>query len=421
MNETAPKGLRLHIGIFGRRNAGKSTLLNAITRQSVSIVSDVAGTTTDPVEKPMELLPIGPVLFIDTAGIDDAGALGDLRAARTRQVFDRTDIALLVLDLSRAPAGEKVWDAFEESLYTEFAARRVPVLAVLNKSDLSSPPESLIQLLAERKISYTVMASPVGADPQGRSAEGTGALRDKIVELLPDEYIKPRPIVSDLLRKGETAVLVVPIDKEAPKGRLIMPQVQTLRDILDAGCTAVVTQPEQLAGVLKQFTVSPALVITDSQAFRQVDAIVPQEIPLTSFSVLFARRKGDLSVMIEGAKKLASLPADARILIAEACSHRPIAEDIGTEKIPRLLRQKLGDGIEIGHVQGHRFPETDTELARWDLVIHCGACVWNRREMLRRIARCTAAGVPVTNYGLALAWLNGILGRVSAPLAKDLE
>ena len=421
MNETAPKGLRLHIGLFGRRNAGKSTLLNTLTRQNISIVSDIAGTTTDPVEKPMELLPIGPVLFIDTAGIDDVGALGELRAAKTRQVFDRTDIALLVLDLSRAREGEKVWDAFEESLSAEFAARQVPFLAVLNKADLSAPPESLIQFLTERKIPWTVMASPAAADPHGRNAEGTGALRDRIVELLPGDFIQPRPIVSDLLERGNTAVLVVPIDKEAPKGRLIMPQVQTLRDILDAGCTAVVTQPEQLPGVLSGLTAPPALVITDSQAFRQVDSAVPQEVPLTSFSILFARQKGNLSVMTEGARKLLRLPPTARILIAEACSHRPITEDIGTEKIPRLLRQKLGNSIEIGHVQGHQFPETDEELARWDLVIHCGACVWNRREMLRRIARCAAAGVPITNYGLALACLGGILDRASAPVEKGSE
>ncbi|MBR5415075.1 MAG: [Thermoguttaceae bacterium] len=418
MNETAPKGLRLHLGIFGRRNAGKSTLLNAITRQSVSIVSDVAGTTTDPVEKPMELLPIGPVLFIDTAGIDDIGALGELRAAKTRQAFDRTDIALLALDLSRAAGGEKIWDTFEEYLYSEFTRRGVPVLAVLTKADLADPPPELLEMFASRKIPFTAIASPASADARGLAAEGVGALRDRLVDLLPEDYVKPRPIVSDLLPPGATAVLVTPIDKEAPKGRLIMPQVQTIRDILDAGCTSVVTQVPQLAGVLARLTEPPALVITDSQAFREVDEIVPPSVPLTSFSVLFARVKGDLAVMKQGAEILDTLSKDARILIAEACSHHPIAEDIGTEKIPRLLRKKLGEGIEVGHVQGHRFPETDSELARWDLVIHCGACVWNRREMLRRIARCEAAGVPITNYGLALAQLNGILPRASSPLEK---
>jgi [FeFe] hydrogenase H-cluster maturation GTPase HydF len=421
MNETAPKGFRLHIGIFGRRNAGKSTLLNTVTRQGISIVSSVAGTTTDPVEKPMELLPIGPVLFIDTAGIDDVGALGELRTAKTRQVFDRVDIALLVLDLSRSLAGEKVWDAFEEYLFEEFSDRRVPLLAVLGKADLAPPSAELTEFLSGRKIPFTVMAAPASAASDGRPAEGVGALREKLVALLPEDFIRPRPIVSDLLPAGGMAVLVTPIDKEAPKGRLIMPQVQTLRDILDAGCSSVVTQVESLASVLARLREPPALVITDSQVFREVDAIVPPEIPLTSFSVLFARQKGDLAAMKKGAETLDAMRPDARILIAEACSHHPITEDIGTEKIPKLLRAQLGAGIEIGHVQGHQFPESDEELAGWDLVIHCGACVWNRREMLRRIARCDAAGVPITNYGLVLARLSGILSRALTPFESHTE
>ena len=421
MSETTPKGLRLHLGIFGRRNAGKSTLLNAVTRQNVSIVSNVAGTTTDPVEKPMELLPLGPVLFIDTAGIDDVGALGELRAAKTRQAIDRTDIALLALDLSRAAAGEKVWDTFEENLYAEFQKRGIPTLAVLTKADLAAPPAELTETLSSRNIPYTVIAAPAAADPRGFAAEGVGALREQLVALLPEDFVRPRPIVSDLVPPGSLVVLVTPIDKEAPKGRLIMPQVQTIRDLLDAGCAPVVTQVPLLPSVLERLAEPPALVVTDSQAFREVDAMVPQSVPLTSFSVLFARVKGDLGVMKAGAEKLNALPKDARILIAEACSHHPIAEDIGTEKIPRLLRRRLGEEIEIGHVQGHDFPESDAALARWDLVIHCGACVWNRREMLRRVARCEAAGVAVTNYGLALAQLNGILGRASAPLVKEFE
>ncbi|MBR2693803.1 MAG: [Thermoguttaceae bacterium] len=419
MNETAPKGLRLHLGIFGRRNAGKSTLLNAITRQNVSIVSDVAGTTTDPVEKPMELLPIGPVLFIDTAGIDDVGALGEKRAAKTRQAIDRTDVALLALDLSRGAGGEKVWDTFEEELFGEFTRRGVPVLAVLTKADLAEPPSGLLELLAARKIPHVRIASSAAPDREGRAAEGVGALREALVALLPEEVVKPRPILSDLVPSGALVVLVTPIDKEAPKGRLIMPQVQTIRDLLDAGCSSVVTQVPQLPSVLARLAEPPAMVVTDSQAFREVDAAVPESIPLTSFSVLFARVKGDFGVMKKGAETLDALSGGARILIAEACSHHPIAEDIGTEKIPRLLRRRLGDEIEIGHVQGHNFPETDELLAEWDLVIHCGACVWNRREMLRRIARCEAAGVPITNYGLALAQLNGILPRASAPLVGE--
>lgn len=427
--ETAPKGLRLHLGIFGRRNAGKSSLLNAITRQNTSIVSDVAGTTTDPVEKPMELLPIGPVLFIDTAGIDDTGGLGELRVERTRQVFDRTDIAILVLDLTRATRGERVWDDFEESMSLEFAKRGIPVLAVLGKSDLAPVPEDLAAFLKGRGFSFAIVANPPKhgkadsdtAPRNGTGGAGAGEIRDLLVSLLPEDFIRPQPIVSDLLPTGETAVLVTPIDKEAPKGRLILPQVQTIRDLLDAGQCAVVTQVPQLQRMLQRMDPPPRLVVTDSQAFKEVTAIVPPEIPLTSFSILFARQKGDLDTMAAGAERIGTLPPNARILVAEACSHHPIEEDIGTVKIPRMLRKRLGDGIEIGHAQGHDFPATDEDLARWDLVIHCGGCVWNKREMLRRIARCAAAGVPITNYGLAIAFLTGILPRAIQPLRNTVR
>lgn len=420
MKETAPKGFRLHLGLFGRRNVGKSSLLNALTRQTVSIVSDVAGTTTDPVEKPMELLPIGPVLFIDTAGLDDVGALGELRIEKTRQAIDRTDIALLVLDLSRGLSGEKIWGEFEEELTSEFARRQIPVLVVLNKSDIAPVPTDLNDFLTKRNLPFVAVAnrSETIRRSDGRPVDGTGALRDLLVTLLPDDFISPPPIVSDLLPPGEMAILVTPIDKEAPKGRLIIPQVQTIRDLLDGGRGATVVQVDLLAEALKRLNPPPKLVVTDSQAFEEVAAIVPPTIPLTSFSILFARQKGDLAAMAAGAAHIGSLGPKAKILIAEACSHHPIEEDIGTEKIPRWLRAKLGDAVEIGHTQGHHFPATDEELARWDLVIHCGACVWNRRETLRRVARCAAVGVPITNYGLAIAYLNGILDRVLSPFAK---
>ena len=408
MNETAPKGLRLHLGIFGRRNAGKSTLLNAITRQSVSIVSDVAGTTTDPVEKPMELLPIGPVLFIDTAGIDDIGALGELRAAKTRQAFDRTDIALLALDLSRAAGGEKIWDTFEEYLYSEFTRRGVPVLAVLTKADLADPPPELLEMFASRKIPFTAIASPASADARGLAAEGVGALRDRLVDLLPEDCVKPRPIVSDLLPPGAAAVLVTPIDKEAPKGRLIMPQVQTIRDLLDAGCAPVVTQVPLLPSVLERLAEPPALVVTDSQAFAFVAKVVPQDITLTSFSILMARYKGFLDSAVRGASEIGRLKSGDRVLISEGCTHHRQCGDIGTEKLPELLRAKTGAELELEFSSGTGFPE---DLSPYRLIIHCGGCMLNEREMVYR-SKCAAdAGVPMTNYGVAIAKMNGILER----------
>ena len=435
-----PKGNRLHIGIFGRRNAGKSSLLNALTRQNSAIVSPTAGTTTDPVEKPMELLPLGPVLFIDTAGIDDSGALGEQRIEKTRQVLDRTDIAILVVDCTK-PDG---WASWEESLLDEFAKRQTPTVVVFGKTDLAGVPQAAAEKLRQRNIPMvyaanpqpeaisgdgpipldffhnTAQSTPVSQEQADKEAEktkcrqnrtpaGTAELRDALMTLVPDDFLAPPPIVADLVPPGELAILVTPIDKEAPKGRLILPEVQTLRDLLDHGRLAMVVQTEQLAEAIRRGR--PKLVVTDSQAFAEVSQIVPAEIPLTSFSILFARQKGDFSAMLDGAKKLLALNANAKILIAEACSHHPIAEDIGTEKIPRLLRKRLGETITIGHVQGHDFPANDSALAEWDLVIHCGGCVWNRREMLRRIGRCAEALVPVTNYGLAIAALNGILER----------
>lgn len=407
--QATPKGNRLHIGIFGRRNAGKSSLLNALTRQNSSIVSPTAGTTTDPVEKPMEFLPLGPVLFIDTAGIDDTGALGDLRIEKTRQVLDRTDIAVLVVNCAADDGG---WSRWEESLLEEWNRRQTPVVVLFGKTDLAEPASEIEAKLAERKIPTVRGVFAPSADvSDGSPRNGTGALRDALLTLVPDDFLAPPPIVADLVPEGELAILVTPIDKEAPKGRLILPEVQTLRDLLDHGRLSMVVQTAQLAEAIRRGR--PKLVVTDSQAFAEVAAIVPKDIPLTSFSILFARQKGDFAAMLSGAKRLVALGGDAKILVAEACSHHPIAEDIGTEKIPRLLSARLGSSITVGHVQGHDFPATDALLAEWDAVVHCGGCVWNRREMLRRIARCASAGVPITNYGLAIAALNGILDRAT--------
>lgn len=407
MNTPAPKGLRLHIGLFGRRNAGKSSLLNALTRQQVSIVSSVAGTTTDPVEKPMELLPLGPVLFIDTAGLDDLGALGQLRVARTRQVFDRTDVAVLV-----ASAGE--WGEFEQQLLAEFGRRNIPTIVALNKVDLVSaaPDQALPDGLGAAGARVVRTSATTGA--------GLAELRQALIAAAPASFIDSPAIVADLVGPGELAVLVVPIDKEAPKGRLILPQVQAIRDLLDGDAYCLVVKERELRAALDGLKRPPKLVITDSQAFLKVAADTPPEVLLTSFSILMARFKGDLLTQVRGALAIETLRPGDRVLIAEACAHHPIGEDIGRVKIPRWLTQYIGAALQIEHVQGHDFPPT-SDLSRYKLVIHCGACLWNRREMLARIALCQQAGVAITNYGLAIAYSLGIFERALGPFPAALQ
>ncbi len=400
--QTTPKGFRLHLGIFGRRNVGKSSLLNAWTRQQSSIVSVVAGTTTDPVEKPMELLPLGPVLFIDTAGVDDIGAVGELRIKKTREVFDRTDIGLIVSTESQD--GGALSD-FERQIIDELRKRKVPIVFVFNKSDLAEPSPDSVGELASLQIPFVSMEASHG--------KGVSELRESLIKTVPEDFLTPPPIVSDLVPPGELIVLVVPIDKEAPKGRLILPQVQTIRDVLDGDQSCIVVKDAQLKSVFDRLKTPPALVVTDSQAFAGVSADTPRNVPLTSFSILFARQKGDFSSMIEGAKRIQTLRPGDRVLIAESCTHHPITEDIGTVKIPNLLRKFVGGDVEIGHVQGHDFPRE--RLSDWNLVIHCGACMWNRREMLSRVLHCREAGVPITNYGLAIASMLGILDRALEP------
>lgn len=398
---TTPKGLRLHIGIFGRRNVGKSSLLNAIVRQNVSIVSDVAGTTTDPVEKPMELLPLGPVVFIDTAGIDDEGALGALRIDKTRKVIDRTDIGVIVSD------GQ--WGSFEIQLADEFRARKVPIIAVMNKIDLQPPSPHTLAHLAEANIPIvqTSAAQAIGIDQ----------LRHALLAAAPADFIDAPAIVGDLVGAGQTCVLVVPIDKEAPKGRLILPQVQAIRDLLDSDAVALVVKERELKYALDNLKMPPALVVTDSQAFLKVAADVPPDIKITSFSILFSRFKGDLICQTLGAMAIDRLKAGDNVLIAEACSHHPIGEDIGRVKIPRWLTQYVGGKLNFTTVQGRDFP---ANLSDYKLVIHCGACMWNRREMLSRIMKCQQAGVPITNYGLVIAYSLGIFERALSPFPAAL-
>jgi [FeFe] hydrogenase H-cluster maturation GTPase HydF len=389
--------MRLHIGIFGRRNVGKSSLLNALTGQQTSIVSEIAGTTTDPVEKPMELQPLGPVLFVDTAGVDDTGDLGALRVERTRQVFDRTDVGVVV-----AAAGE--WGAYERALVDELSARRTPMVVVFNKSDLGTPDEGLLASLRDRRLPAVVTS--VLTDT------GMAGLREALVRAAPDGFVNAPRIAADLVPPGKYAVLVVPIDKEAPKGRLILPQVQTIRDLLDNDSYCVVVKERELRHALSMLGEPPALVVTDSQAFLKVAADTPDSVPLTSFSILFARFQGDLGALVSGARTIDSLRGGDRVLVAEACTHHPITEDIGTVKIPRWLTQFVGGTLEFTHTRGHDFP---SDLSPYKLVIHCGACMWNRREMLSRILRCRAAGAPITNYGLTIAYSLGIFDRALKP------
>ena len=401
--QQTPKGFRLHIGLFGRRNVGKSSLLNALTRQQVSIVSDVAGTTTDPVEKPMELLPIGPVQFIDTAGIDDAGALGDLRVAKTRQAFDRTDVGILVCDAA-------AWGEFEEAILAELRHREIPLIVVWNKTDLAEPPAEVAARLATDGVTSVRTVASRG--------DGVLDLREALIRAAPEEFINAPTIIGDLVRAGDLAVLVVPIDLEAPKGRLILPQVQTIRDLLDVDAYCMVVKERELRDALDRLRRPPAIVITDSQGFLKVAGDTPPEVPLTSFSILFARAKGDLAEFVRGALAIETLRPGDRVLVGEACSHHPMGEDIGRVKIPRWIRQYVGGSVEFDTMQGHDSPEN---LSEYKLVVHCGACMWNRREMLSRILRCRAAGVPITNYGVTIAYTLGIFERALGPFPFALE
>jgi len=401
--QSTPKALRLHVGIFGRRNVGKSSLLNAITRQQVSIVSAVAGTTTDPVEKPMELLPLGPVLFVDTAGVDDEGALGELRMQRTRAILDRVDLGVVVTE-----AG--TWGPFEDGLLAELKRRHVPIVIAVNKVD-DRP-------LADGERTRLLHAGNALVALSALTGEGVAEVREALLRLAPADHFDSRRIISDLVPPGAVAVLVIPIDKEAPKGRIILPQVMAIRDLLDGESLAFVVQDRGLRQALDGLKAPPALVVTDSQAFEGVAAAVPPGVPMTSFSILMARFQGDLAEQIRGTLAIDRLTGGDRVLIAETCTHHPIGDDIGRVKIPKWLGEYTGANLEFAHVQGRDFP---ADLSPYRLVVHCGNCTGNRREMLSRIHRCREAGVPITNYGLTIAYSLGILERALAPFPSALE
>ena len=387
---------RVHIGFFGLRNAGKSSLVNAITNQELSLVSDVLGTTTDPVRKAMELLPLGPVVIIDTPGLDDVGELGEARVKRARQVLNTVDIAVLVSDASKQLTN------LEKELIELFKAKKIPYVIAYNKIDLCD--------CSSKETENEIWVS-------ARSGENINALKEKIAKIQ-GTAIEGRRIVADLIKSGDTVLLVIPIDKAAPKGRLILPQQQTIRDILDAGASVLICRDSELKETLCSMQKKPALVITDSQVFGKVSKTVPEDIPLTSFSILFARYKGNLVGAVRGAARLDSLSDGDKILISEGCTHHRQCGDIGTVKIPQWLSDYTGKKLELEFTSGRDFPE---DLSRYALVIHCGGCMLTEREMQYRARQAEDASVPMTNYGMVIAHTHGILRRSLEPFADALK
>lgn len=391
--QDTPKGLRLHIGLFGKRNSGKSTLMNALIGQSVSIVSAHPGTTTDPVEKTYELAPLGAVVFIDTAGLDDEGELGALRVQKTRAVLERVDLALIVVDDGRV-------GPLEQELIATLREQKTPFVVVFNKADLAQPEKALLIDLAADNVESAIVCA----------AHGTGidALKEAMFRQVPESGLEDARLIGDLIGPGDVVMLVVPIDLGAPKGRLILPQVQTLRDILDSDATGLMVKERELASALERLNAPPKLVVCDSQVVLKVAADTPREIPLTTFSILMARFKGDMIGLAEGAGALSRLQPGDRVLISEACSHHALADDIGRVKIPRWLRQFAGGNLEVDVKSGKDFPD---DLTPYAVVVQCGGCTVTRKQMLVRQYRAARQRVPMTNYGMAISVVQGVLDR----------
>lgn len=383
LNST-PASDRVHIGIFGRRNVGKSSLINAITNQNIAIVSDVLGTTTDPVYKAMELLPLGPVMIIDTPGLDDDGILGEMRIKKTNQVLNKTDIAIVVID------SEMGKTSLETDLIEKIKAKKIPYITVFNKADSKNPSVSDDEIAVSAKTGKNI-----------------NELKERIAKLNKAE-IYEYPIISDLIESNDTVILVIPVDEAAPKGRIILPQQQTLREILDSGAAAVCVQPSELDAVIKNLKNPPKMVVTDSQAFKEVSEIVPENILLTSFSILLARHKGKLFDQLKGAAALDSFKDGDIVLISEGCTHHRQCNDIGTVKLPRLIKEYTGADIIFEYTSGTEFPD---DLSKYKLIVHCGGCMLNEREMKYRIKTAQDQDIPITNYGMVLAKVNGILDR----------
>jgi [FeFe] hydrogenase H-cluster maturation GTPase HydF len=394
-----PRANQLHIGIFGKRNSGKSSLINALTRQQIAIVSDVAGTTADPVYKTMGIYCIGPCVFIDTAGFDDVGELGQMRVEKTKNAAEKTDIALMVFSDN---------DITEEVKWTKaLREQKTPVIAIVNKADILSDPEEICQLVEKSCGLKPIIVS-------AKDKTGIEKIREEIIRLLPEDY-EVKSITGGLADEGDLILLVMPQDIQAPKGRLILPQVQTLRDLLDKKCIVLSATTDKLEEALASLSKPPKLIITDSQVFKTVYDKKPKESKLTSFSVLFANYKGDLNYYAESAAAIESLTENSKVLIAEACTHAPLAEDIGREKLPRMLRQKVGQSLTVDVVSGADFPE---DLSGYDLVIQCGACMFNRKYVLSRINRARSQEIPMSNYGVVIAYLSGILDKIDLKIAE---
>jgi len=409
MNDT-PKGSRLHISLFGRRNVGKSSVINALTNQDLALVSDVPGTTTDPVYKAMEILPLGPVMLIDTAGLDDRGDLGQLRVKKSMEVLEKTDVTLLVAD-STVGFGDQ-----ERKIYLLCQERNLPIIVLFNKSDLIDEQQRSV-LLAYMQNELTGSENTPVLFVSSSTKEGIPSLKQQLGKVKPTEWLAPA-IVGDIISPGDMVVLVVPIDTAAPLGRLILPQVQTIRDILDHDCLTVVCREYELKKALEYLKDPPKLVVTDSQAFQKVSADLPPDVPLTSFSILMARYKGDLPALVKGAETLKELIPGDKILIAEACTHHQQPDDIGKVKIPRWLRQMVGGALQIDYCNGSSYPEN---LSDYRLIVHCGGCMLNRREMLYRIKQANNSNIPVVNYGILIAAVHGILPRALKPLGIEIS
>lgn len=391
--ENTPRSNRIHIGIFGKRNSGKSSLINALTGQEIAVVSDFAGTTTDPVYKAMEIHGLGASVFIDTAGLDDEGELGALRIKQTMRAMERTDIALIVCTDDQIDQ-ELQWSKWLKE-------KNTPILWILNKADLHADSEQIARRIEKRCGQMPLIVS-------ARNREGMEEIRRSMIGQFPDETME-RGIVGRLVSAGDVVMLVMPQDIQAPKGRLILPQVQTIRELLDRKCLVMSCTTENITSMLQALVEPPKLIITDSQVFKTVYELKPEASRLTSFSVLFAQYKGDIDYYIEGANAISQLTEKSKVLIAEACTHAPLTEDIGRVKIPRMLRKRIGEGLQIDMVSGTDFPE---DLSSYDLVIHCGACMFNRKYVLNRVAQARNQHIPMTNYGVVIAYINGILDKI---------
>lgn len=393
LNET-PRASQLHIGIFGKRNSGKSSLINAITGHNIALVSDYAGTTADPVYKTMEIHPIGPCVLIDTAGFDDEGIIGELRVSKTREAAKKTDVALIVFGSDKELETEKEW-------IEEFKKSKTPVITVLNKADIIADIDAAAEYIEKNTGIKPVVVSSLTKD-------GIKKIYSEIMRKLPEDF-DVKTITASVVNEGDTVLLVMPQDIQAPKGRLILPQVQTIRELLDRKCIVVSVTLENYERSLTTMKNPPDVIITDSQAFKEVYEKKPAQSKLTSFSVLFAGLKGDIDYFVESASAIGELNENSRVLIAEACTHAPLAEDIGREKIPRMLRSKIGEKLHIDIVSGADFPD---DLSQYSLIIHCGACMFNRKYVLSRVEKAREQKVAMTNYGITIAYLSGILDKI---------